>query len=49
MLNTSKTISITANYIGDGRHVHYYDFYTTEDDGHRHRITGVDMSAPGTL
>jgi hypothetical protein len=44
-----KAYSGPAIPVGDGRHVHYYDFYTTEDDGHRHRITGVDMSAPGTL
>ncbi|MBC2579910.1 hypothetical protein [Clostridium sp. DJ247] len=28
-------------------HTHYYDFYTTEESGHRHHIKGVDQPAPG--
>lgn len=33
--------------VGNGMHVYYYAFYTTEDDGYLHRIRGVDHSAPG--
>jgi len=32
---------------GNGWHVHYWDFYTTVDKGHRHRVQGLDMPAPG--
>jgi hypothetical protein len=28
-------------------HVHYYDFYTSEDNQHRHHVKGVDHPAPG--
>jgi hypothetical protein len=30
-----------------GYHVHNWDFYTTVEGGHRHRVTGPDMPAPG--
>jgi hypothetical protein len=33
----------TAN----GWHVHYWDFYTTVNNGHRHHVHGLDMPAPG--
>ncbi len=26
-------------------HVHYYDFYTSEDNQHRHHVKGVDHPA----
>jgi hypothetical protein len=44
-----RAYSGAAIPVGDGMHVHYYDFNTTENDGHRHRIVGVDQPAPGNL
>jgi hypothetical protein len=34
--------------VGNGMHVHYYDFQTTTNDDHTHHVQGVDMPAPGT-
>ncbi len=34
--------------VGNGMHVHYYDFNTTEDDGHSYHVKGVDQPAPGS-
>lgn|GEM_PF-1115605 len=31
----------------NGWHVHNWYFYTSLDNGHRHRVSGVDMPAPG--
>ncbi len=42
-----KAYSGPAIPVGSGMHVHYYDFYTTEDNGHRHHVKGVDHPAPG--
>lgn len=44
-----KANSGSAISVGEGMHVHYYDFDTTENDGHRHRVKGVDQPAPGNL
>jgi hypothetical protein len=44
-----KACSGPAIPVGDGMHVHYYDFYTSEDYNHRHHVAGVDMPAPGTV
>jgi hypothetical protein len=37
-----KAYSGPAIPVGNGMHVHYYDFYTTENDQHRHHVKGVD-------
>ncbi|PEB61921.1 hypothetical protein COM86_21790 [Priestia megaterium] len=42
-----KSYSGPAIPVGNGMHVHYYDFYTTENDRHRHHIKGGDHPAPG--
>lgn len=43
-----KAYSGPAIPVGNGMHVHYYDFVTSTDDNHHHRIQGVDMPAPGS-
>lgn len=42
-----KAVSGPSLPLPNGEHVHYWDFYTTMDDGHRHRVKGTDMPAPG--
>lgn len=40
--------SSTAIPVGNGMHVHYYDFETSTNFDHAHRVLGVDQAAPGT-
>ena len=42
-----KSVSGPSISVGKNYHVHNWDFYTTVDDGHHHRVTGPDMPAPG--
>ena len=42
-----QAVSGPSLSLPNGWHVHYWNFYTTVDDGHRHSVKGLDMPAPG--